>query len=187
MSGFRNIVIENPCKLQYKGGYMVVRREDDTTKIHLSEISSVVLQTNQVFVSAYLLSELAKAKVTFVVSDEKYDPIGQYLPLYGAHNTSKRITEQMEWGEPIKNVCGSALCGTRLNINPMSCMLVHAKNKEKHLKVSLPRCGRGIQQIEKVMRHGCILTRCLALGFRATATHLLTQLSIMDMQFCCRV
>lgn len=102
MSGFRNIVISNPCKLQYKGGYMVVRREDDTAKVHLSEISSVVLQTNQVFISAYLLSELAKAKVAFVVSDEKRDPIGQYLPLYGAHNTSKRIAEQLEWGEPIK-------------------------------------------------------------------------------------
>lgn len=81
---------------------MVVRREDDTAKVHLSEISSVVLQTNQVFISAYLLSELAKAKVAFVVSDEKRDPIGQYLPLYGAHNTSKRIAEQLEWGEPIK-------------------------------------------------------------------------------------
>ena len=81
---------------------MVVRREDDTTKVHLSEISSVVLQTNQVFVSTYLLSELAKAKVTFVVSDEKCNPVGQYLPLYGAHNTSKRIAEQMEWSEPIK-------------------------------------------------------------------------------------
>ena len=102
MPGFRNIVISSPCKLQYKGGYMVVRREDDTAKVHLSEISSVVLQTNQVFVSAYLLSELAKAKVAFVVSDEKRDPIGQYLPLYGAHNTSKRIAEQLEWGEPIK-------------------------------------------------------------------------------------
>ena len=81
---------------------MVVRREDDTAKVHLSEISSVVLQTNQVFISAYLLSELAKAKVAFVVSDEKRDPFGQYLPLYGAHNTSKRIAEQLEWGEPIK-------------------------------------------------------------------------------------
>lgn len=81
---------------------MVVRREDDTAKVHLSEISSVVLQTNQVFISAYLLSELAKAKVAFVVSDEKRDPIGQYLPLYGAHNTSKLIAEQLEWGEPIK-------------------------------------------------------------------------------------
>lgn len=99
---FRTIFIESPCKLHYQGGYMVVRKEDDTVKIHLSEIATVVLQTERVFVSAYLLSELAKNKISFVVSDEKENPIGQYLPLYGAHNVSKRIQEQLAWGEPIK-------------------------------------------------------------------------------------
>lgn len=81
---------------------MVVRKEDDTAKVHLSEVSCVILQTMQVFVSAYLMAEMAKNKISFVVADEKHNPIGQYLPLYGAHNTSKRIAEQMEWGEPIK-------------------------------------------------------------------------------------
>ena len=81
---------------------MVVRKEDDTAKVHLSEISSVILQTEQVYLSAYLLAELAKSKISLVVSDEKCNPVGQYLPLYGAHNTSKRIVEQLDWGEPIK-------------------------------------------------------------------------------------
>ena len=99
---FRNVIIESPCRCSYEGGYLIVRKEDDTVKIHLSEISSVVLQTNQVYVSAYLLSELAKAKISFVVSDEKRNPIGQYLPLYGAHNASKRISEQLGWSEPAK-------------------------------------------------------------------------------------
>ena len=102
MSGFRNIVIESPCKLSYKGGYMVVRKEDDTAKVHLSEFQTLVLHTNQVYISAYLLSELAKAKVSLVVSDERHDPVGQYLPLYGAHNTSGRIEEQLEWGPVAK-------------------------------------------------------------------------------------
>ena len=81
---------------------MVVRKEDATVKLHLSEVSTIVLQTMQVNISAYLMTELAKNKISFVVSDEKCNPIGQYLPLYGAHNTSKRIVEQLEWGEPIK-------------------------------------------------------------------------------------
>ncbi len=102
MSGFRSIVIESPCKLSYKGGYMVVRKEDDTAKVHLSEFQTLVLHTNQVYISAYLLSELAKAKVSLVVSDERHDPVGQYLPLYGAHNTSARIKEQLEWGPVVK-------------------------------------------------------------------------------------
>lgn len=81
---------------------MVVRKEDDTAKIHLSEISTIILQTMQVFISAYLMAELAKNKISLVVSDDQHNPIGQYIPLYGAHNTSKRIAEQMSWGEPIK-------------------------------------------------------------------------------------
>ena len=66
MSGFRSIVIESPCKLSYKGGYMAVRKEDDTAKVHLSEFQTLVLHTNQVYISAYLLSELAKAKVPWL-------------------------------------------------------------------------------------------------------------------------
>lgn len=100
--GFRTIFIESPCRLSYESGYLLVRKEDSTTKIHLSEISSILLQTRQVYISAYLMSELAKNKISLVVSDERKDPIGQYLPLYGAHNTSKRIIEQLAWGEPIK-------------------------------------------------------------------------------------
>lgn len=99
---FRTVFIENRCRCSYQGGYMVVRKEDDTAKVHLSEISSIVLQTEQVYLSAYLLAELAKNKISLVVSDEKCNPVGQYLPLYGAHNTSKRVVEQLGWGEPIK-------------------------------------------------------------------------------------
>ena len=102
MSGFRNIVIQSPCKLSYKGGYMVVCKEDDTAKVHLSEFQTLVLHTNQVYISAYLMSELSKAKISLVVSDERHDPVGQYLPLYGAHNTSARIDEQLEWGPVAK-------------------------------------------------------------------------------------
>lgn len=99
---FRTIYIESPCKLSYKSGYLVVRKEDDAAKVHLSEISTIVLQTMQVYISAYLMAELAKNKISLLVSDSQRNPVGQYLPLYGAHNTSKRIVEQLEWGEPIK-------------------------------------------------------------------------------------
>lgn len=99
---FRTVFIESPCRLTYKGGYMVVRKEDGTAKIHLSEVSAIILQTMRVFISAYLMAELAKEKISLVVGDGQCNPVGQYLPLYGAHNTSKRIVEQMAWGEPIK-------------------------------------------------------------------------------------
>ena len=100
---------------------MVVRKEEETAKIHLSEISSVTLQTMQVYVSAYLLSEFAKNKISFVITNEKHNPIGQYLPLHGAHNTSKRIREQLAWGEPIKKRVWQRV--VREKIRQQACLL----------------------------------------------------------------
>ena len=109
---------------------MVVRKEDDVAKIHLSEISSIMLQTMQVYISAYLMVELAKSKISLVYSDEKHNPVGQALPLYGAHNVSKRIQEQLAWGEPIKSVCGSALSGKRFGSRLLSCPIVICQKPE---------------------------------------------------------
>lgn len=99
---FRTVFIESSCRLSYKSGYLVVRKENELVKVHLSEISSVILQSTQVYISAYLLSELAKNKISLVACDEKFNPIGEYLPLYGAHNVSGRLSKQLTWGEPIK-------------------------------------------------------------------------------------
>lgn len=99
---FRTVFIESKCRCGYQGGYLVVRKEDETKKIHLSEVASIVVESTQVHISTYLLAELAKSKIFLVVSDERHNPVGQYLPLYGAHNSSKRIAEQNAWGEPVK-------------------------------------------------------------------------------------
>ena len=100
--GFRAICIENRCKCSYSGGYLVVTKSEGTTRIHLSEVASVAFCTTQAYVSAYLMSELAKRKIPVVFSDEKYLPVAECLPIHGAHNNSARIAEQMAWGLPIK-------------------------------------------------------------------------------------
>lgn len=86
----------------------MVRKEDDTTKVHLSEITSIVLQTNQVYVSAYLLAELAKEKISFVVADEKCNPIGHYLPLYARIIRANEFPSRLNGESLSKSVYGSA-------------------------------------------------------------------------------
>lgn len=100
--GFRSICIESRCKCSYSGGYLVVTNDDGTTKVHLSEIASVTFCTTMVYVSGYLLSELAKCKIPVVFSDEKCYPVSEALPIYGAHNCSGKIAEQLSWTAPAK-------------------------------------------------------------------------------------
>lgn len=100
--GFRSICIESRCRCSYSGGYLVVTGEEVTTKIHLSEISSITFCTTKVYVSGYLMSELAKSKIPVVFSDEKCYPVAESLPLYGSHNCSGRIAVQLSWSTPSK-------------------------------------------------------------------------------------
>lgn len=100
--GFRNVVIESRCKCSYAGGYLVVTTKDKTTKVHLSELASLTIGTTQAFVSAYLISELAKAKVPVMFCDEKYLPVAQSLPLHAAYNDAGQLSRQLGWTEPSK-------------------------------------------------------------------------------------
>lgn len=99
---FRAICIESRCKCSYAGGYLVVTKSEGTTRVQLSEIASVTFCTTQAFVSAYLMSELAKRKIPVVFSDEKYLPVAECLPMYGAYNNSAHIADQMAWSLPTK-------------------------------------------------------------------------------------
>lgn len=81
----------------------MIVRQDVQTMIHLSEIDMVIIESTAVYLSTYLLAELAKAKVPVVICDLEHNPIGQYLPIYGAHDSAKRALEQSEWKKELKD------------------------------------------------------------------------------------
>lgn len=100
--GWRTVIISNTSKLDYKMGYLVVRSNEEIKRIHLSEISAVIIETTAVSLTAYLLTELANEKITVVFCDQKRNPSGQYIPFYGNHNTSDKIRKQIHWEEKTK-------------------------------------------------------------------------------------
>lgn len=58
---WRIVVISKRAKLDYQLGYLVVRNEE-VTKIHLSEISTILIESTAATVTASLLAELTKRK-----------------------------------------------------------------------------------------------------------------------------
>ena len=56
--GWRTVVITKTSKLDYSLGYMVVRDVENTVKIHISEISFLIVGSTSVSLTAYLLNEL---------------------------------------------------------------------------------------------------------------------------------
>ena len=99
---WRTIVISNNAKLDYQIGYMVVRGAK-TTKIHLNEIGTLIVESTAVSMTSYLLSELMKSKIKVIFCDEKRNPSSELIPYYGCHDTSSKIRKQIEWTKDNKD------------------------------------------------------------------------------------
>ena len=98
---WRTVVISSNAKLDYQMGYMIVRKMD-TTKIHLSEIEILIIESTAVSLTAALLSELVKRKIKVIFCDEKRNPCSELMSLYGSHDTSAKIRAQIAWKEDIQ-------------------------------------------------------------------------------------
>ncbi len=99
---WRTVVITKTSKLDYSLGYMVVRDIDNTVKIHISEISVLIIDSTSVSLTSYLLNELIKSKVKVLFSDEKHNPAAELTPYYGSHDSSLKLKRQAGWSEHTK-------------------------------------------------------------------------------------
>lgn len=99
---WRIVVISQHAKLDLKLGSMVVRGEN-TTKINLSEISTLIIENTAVSLTAALLCELVKQKIKVIFCDEQRNPLSELLPYYGSHDTSAKIRTQVWWDDDTKN------------------------------------------------------------------------------------
>lgn len=98
---WRIVVISRSAKLDYKMDYLIVRQEE-ITKIHLSEIYTLIIESTAVSITASLLSELTKRKIKVIFCDEKRNPSSELIPYYGSHDTSAKVRKQVAWSKEVK-------------------------------------------------------------------------------------
>ena len=132
---WRTVIVSNRCKLSYKNNYLIIRN-DEIQMIHLSEINIIVIDTTQVSITTYLLSELAQRKIKIIFCDEQRNPVSEMVPYYGAHNTSKRVLAQINWNKSIKDEVWKEI--VKFKIEKQATILKYFKkeNSEKLFKYS---------------------------------------------------
>ena len=79
---WRIVSVSSRSKLDYKMGYLVVRSKESTVRIHLSEISILMLESTAISLTAYLLRELERQKIDVVFCDETRTPYAMLSSLY---------------------------------------------------------------------------------------------------------
>ncbi|MDO4711660.1 MAG: type II CRISPR-associated endonuclease Cas1 [Peptostreptococcaceae bacterium] len=79
-------------------------RGDTMTRVHLSEINTLIISNTAVSLTAYLLCELMKQKIKVIFCDEKRNPSSELVSYYGSHDTSAKLRKQVRWEEQAKNL-----------------------------------------------------------------------------------
>lgn len=111
---WRTVVVSSKCKLSYKNNYLLIKNEN-LNMVHLSEINTIVIDTTLVSITATLLCELMDRKIKVVFCDERHNPKGEVVQYYGAHNTSKKIMEQVKWKNTIKDEIWKEIIKQKIN------------------------------------------------------------------------
>ena len=110
---WRTVVIANRCKLDLKMGYMVVRGEE-TKRIVLDEISTVIIEDTAVSITGCLLEELANRKIIVIFCDSKRNPASELMSLYGCHDCSLKMKKQLEWDPEIKSAVWTEIVSDKI-------------------------------------------------------------------------
>ena len=110
---WRTVVISKSAKLDYQLGYMVVRQET-VSKVHLSELSVLIIESTAVSLTCALLSELTKKKVKVIFCDEKRNPSSELVSYYGSHDTSVKMRNQIAWTDDIKQAVWTEIVSEKI-------------------------------------------------------------------------
>ena len=127
---WRTIVISRSAKLDYKLDYLVVRQEE-ITRIHLSEISVLMVESTAVSLTAALLNELTKRKIKVIFCDEKRNPSSELISYYGSHDTSAKVRKQIEWTAEMKSMIWPEIVTEK--IRKQMELLKNLEKEESHL------------------------------------------------------
>lgn len=126
------MVISERAKLDYKMNYLEVRG-DTIKKVHLSEISTIIISNTAVSLTAYLLCELTKQKIKVIFCDEKRNPSSELISYYGSHDTSAKVRKQVRWTEEAKGLVWTAIVHEKIS-KQMELLLKYHKHESELLE-----------------------------------------------------
>ena len=100
---FRNIIINNRCKLSYSMNCLIIRKLEDEAKICLDEIRLIVVNNLQVSITTALISELSKHKIKIIFCNEKNNPECEMVSYQNNYYSYRKLKEQINFTPELKD------------------------------------------------------------------------------------
>lgn len=116
---WRTVIITQRAKLDMKNGYLVMRTESEQKRVHLDEISVLMIENSAVSITGCLLAELLARKIKTIFCDEKRNPAGELVPYYGCHDCSGKLRKQVKWTEDVKSAVWTEIVAEKIRQQAM--------------------------------------------------------------------
>lgn len=166
---WRTIVVSNRCKLDLKLGFLVIRSDEGIKKVHISEISMLIIENTAISITGCLLCELMNQKIKVIFCDNKRNPNSELIQYYGSHDCSRKIEKQINWNDYTKNIVWSEIVTDKIR-KQSQILLFFEKIKEASL---LQNYIRQIELADATNREGhaakVYFNGLFGLGFTRTA------------------
>lgn len=113
--GWRIVHVKDGDILKLRLDNLEIHKKDNKVYIPLSDITMVVLEGNRTTITTKLLSSLSQNNVGLVICDDKYLPVGIYLPYGQYHHYSKRVIKQSQWTKEQKGQIWKNVISQKMN------------------------------------------------------------------------
>ena len=127
MAGFRTVVINKRCKLESRLGYLVIRT-DDETRIHISEIENLILESTAISLTSALIADLISAGVNVIFCNSSHIPHCMCMPVSFHYNSTRKITTQVGWNSELKKSCWQMIIKEKIRQQAFVLNLVNKKD-----------------------------------------------------------
>lgn len=137
---WRSVMITKPTKLSIKNRQLKITQEEDYD-LPLEDISTIVLETPQISLSAKALSMFADNKIVMYSCDDRHIPNGVFVPFACHSRQLKVINQQLNCTESFNKRCWQKVIMTKiknqakvLELNKKELMAEHLENLAKNVK-----------------------------------------------------
>lgn len=146
---WRTVVVSKTSKLDYSLGYLVVRDINSSVKIHIDEISILLVENTATSITAALMNELIDKKIKVIFCDEKRNPKFELTAYYGTHDCSLKLKQQINWADNAKKQVWTSIVKEKIKNQA----LILNKNGKSQSKLLFRYCDE-VQFFDSTNREG---------------------------------
>lgn len=133
---FKQIFIKNKSYLSYQNNSMSVKNEFTETTVSLDDIDIVIVENQQTTITSALLSNMAKANISVVFVDDKYNPSAISMGLYKNSRTAKIQKAQIKVSKPRLNRLWQSIVYSKIE---NQALVLNSKKEDSYIYSLLPK------------------------------------------------